>query len=140
MFLPFSNDQLEALDVAHEDIRHVKGETPPAKPWRTNYEPETPWAAVFRKPTTGEAESFEGKAHNERAAPGAMRDYAKALVVAVSLDGKHTVCLDRADPKSKGEVRKAWDDLRAKYPAAHIAAQADLLSLSGQARDEGGKD
>lgn len=139
-FVPFSQDTLRELDIAHEDIRVVRGETPPAKSWNPDFKPEHPWEAVFRKPTVGEAESFEGKAHNDRARPAALREFAKALVVGVSLNGKQTTCMDRKDQPSRREVVAAWDALRDRYPNAHVAAQEDIFSLSGQARDEGGKD
>ena len=139
-FKPFDNETLAALEGAHEDIRVVRGETPPTKRWNPGAAPEPPWEAVFRKPTIGEAENFEGSAHKEAQRPGGVRNYAKALVVGVSIDGTQTVCMDRLDPKQRAAVREAWDALRAKFPQAHIASQDDLLSLSGQTRDEGGKD
>lgn len=139
MFAPFTDDTLAELDTAHDDIRKVRGETPPFKSWRPDYVPEVPWELVFRKPTVGEAESFEGRAHNERAKPSALRDFAKTLIVGVSLDGKQTICIDRRDAK---DVRLAWDALRAKYPNVHISegVQDALSSLSGQTSAEGGKD
>lgn len=139
MFKPFDNDTLRALDAAHGDVRKVRGATPPAKSWNPDA-PEPPWEAVFRRPTPGEGDTFEGAAHNDRAKPGALRNLAKAVVVAVSLDGKHTTCLDRNDRKARQEVWDAWDALRAKYSGAHMAAQDDLMGLAGMSRDEEGKE
>lgn len=140
MFKPISDDVLVALDEAHNDIRVVKGATPPAKSYRPNVAPETPWQAVFRKPTQGESDAFEGAAHNDKAKPGALRNFAKALVCAVNLDGKVTMYTDRTDLKAVRETRDAWEALRARFGGAHMAAQEDLMDLMGATKDEGGKE
>lgn len=138
-FLPFTNETLAALDAAHGDIRVVRGATPPAKRWAPDFTPEPPWEAVFRQPTTGESDNFEGAAHNDRAKAGALRNLAKAIVVGVSLGGVQITCTDRNDRAQVDAVRKAWDDLRAKFPGAHMAAQDDLMALASMAKEEEGK-
>lgn len=139
-FKPFSNETLASLDAAHGDIRVVRGVTPKPKPWQPNVTPEPPWEAVFRAPTTGESDNFEGAAHNEKARTGALRNLAKATVVGVSHGGVQTVCMDRKDAESVRKVRDAWDSLRGEFPGAHLAAQDDMLELSGQTKEEAGKE
>lgn len=140
MFLPFDNETLSALEASHGSIRVVRGATPPVKRWNPDAIPEPPWEAVFRKPTTGEGDAFEGAVHRDDTKAGALRNFAKAVVVAVSLDGKIVVCLDRKDKMSERAAREAWDGLRASYSGAHMAAQDDLMSLAGMAKDEEGKE
>lgn len=139
-FKTFEPQTLAALDDAHGDIRLVSGKKPPVKAWKPEVTPETPWAAVFRKPVVGETDNFEGAAHNEKAKAGGLRNLAKALIVGVSLDGKITVCMDRNDRKQVNEVRAAWDELRAKHSGAHMAAQEDIMELSDMSKDEEGKE
>lgn len=139
MFKAFTDDELRALEAAHDEIRVVRGAAPPPRRWAAEDKPEPPWEAVFRKPMTGESDSFEGAAHNDKAKPGALRNFAKAVVVGVSLAGKTATCVDRKDLVSLRATRDAWDALRAQYPGAHMAAQDDLMGLAGMARDEEGK-
>lgn len=139
-FKPFDSATLAALDIAHSDIRVVRGKTPPAKSWIPDHAPEPPFEVVFRKPTTGEADAFEGAAHNDKAKAGALRNLAKATIVGVSFGGKTVTCSDRKDVASLKTVREAWDDLRVAFPSVHGAASEDLMEMSGQAKDEGGKD
>jgi hypothetical protein len=140
-FKPFDDETLQALEDAHKSIRVVRGETPPARRWVPNDEPEPPWEVVFREPTLGEVEMYEGRAHqNEKARAAMVRDHAKATVCAVSFDGAQTICMDRHDRKSVNDVRAAWDTLRAKYGAAHLAAQDDLMSMMGSVKAESGKE
>jgi hypothetical protein len=140
-FKPFDDETLCALEDAHGAIAKVRGAAPPPRAWRANDEPEPPWEVVFRKPTLGEVEMYEGRAHqNEKARAAMVRDHAKATVVGVSLGGVQVVCMDRSDPKSVKEVRDAWDRLRANHGAAHLAAQDDLMLLMGSVKDEAGKD
>lgn len=140
MFLPFDNETLSALEASHGSIRVVRGATPPVKRWNPDATPEPPWEAVFREPTTGEGDNFEGAVHNDRTKAGALRNHAKATVVAVSHGGKHTICSDRRDKPAEKATREAWDDLRRTFPGAHMAAQDDLMSLAGMAKDEEGKE
>lgn len=140
LFKPIDDETLMSLEAAHGDIRVVRGAAPPARRWHANDAPEPPWEAVFRKPTTGESDNFEGSAHRENAKAGALRNLAKAIVVAVSLDGKIVSYTDRGDAKAVRETREAWDALRAKFPGAHMAAQDDLMSLAGMSAEEEGKD
>ena len=96
---------------------------------------------MFRRPTIGEVENFEGAANNERARASASRNLAKAIVVAVSLDGKHTVQKDPSDAPGKVAVREAWEQCRAKHGGAiHIRAMAKIQQLTGQTEEETGKD
>lgn len=136
IFKPIPVDTLAALDVAHGDIRVVRGKTPPVKSWVPDHEPEPPYEVVFRKPTTGESDNFEGSAHNEKAKAGALRSLAKATIVAVSFGGKIVSSTNRKDRA----VLDAWDALRGMFPGVHAAASDDLMDLNGQAKDEGGKD
>lgn len=140
MFKPFADEQLRALEEAHEEIRVVRGAVPPQRRWIVDDKPEPPWEAVFRKPVTGESDRFEGDAHNDKARAGGLRNLAKAIVVGVSFEGKITICGDRKDLVAVRAVRDAWDELRAKFPGAHMAAQDDIMSLAGMAREEEGKD
>ncbi len=139
-FKPFSDDTLCELETAHNRIAVVRAAPPAPRRWVANDDPEPPWEAVFREPTVGEVEMYEGHAHHEKARAGMVRNHAKATVVGVSIDGKQTICLDRRDAKSVREVRDAWDKLRERYGAAHLAAQDDLQSLMGSVKDEAGKE
>ncbi len=94
---------------------------------------------MFRKPTGGECDHFEGSAHNDKAKPGALRNLAKAIVVGVSFGGKVVTVADRKDIVAVKAAREAWDSLREAYPGAHMAAQEDLMALAGMAADDGGK-
>lgn len=138
-FKPFSDEQLIALEAAHGRIAVVRGAPPPAPRWRPA-EPEPPYEVVFRAPTVGEAEAYEGHAHHEKARAAMVRDHAKATIVAVSIDGAHVICDDRKNLPSVKEVRAAWDKLREKYPGAHLASQDDLQALMGSVKDEMGKE
>lgn len=138
-FLPFSDDQLEALNVAHDDIRVVRSETPPAKSWRPSWVPEPEWEVVFRKPVGGEFSFFERHANNENARDRALRLFAKTLIVGVSFGGKITICTNRLDNKQRTDIQNAWDALCEKCPGVHLAADADIQSLSGMAKEEAGK-
>lgn len=139
-FKPFDNETLVALEAAHGDIRVVRGAVPPPRRWHADDAPEPPWEAVFRKPTTGESDNFEGSAHRENAKAGALRNLAKAIVVAVSRGGKIVMYTDRGDAKAVRETREAWDALRADFPGAHMAAQDDLMGLAGMSAEEEGKE
>jgi hypothetical protein len=137
VFAPFSDDTLCALEEAHGRVAVVRAAAPAKRRWVPNDTPEPPWEAVFREPTVGEAEAYEGHAHHEKARAGMVRNHAKATVVGVSIGGKQTVCMDRADTASVKAVREAWDRLRDRYGAAHLAAQDDLMALMGSVREEG---
>lgn len=139
-FRPFSDEQLAALEQAHGEIRVCRGAVPPPRRWVANDSPEPPWEAVFRKPTMGESDNFEGSAHREQAKAAALRNLAKAIVVGVSVGGKVITYEDRSDAKAVRDVRDAWDNLRRDFPGAHMAAQEDLMSLAGMAAEEAGKD
>jgi hypothetical protein len=138
-FLTFDDATLQALDAAHGEIRVVRGKKPPAKKWDSSFVPDYPWEAVFRVPTMGESDTFEGTAHNDKARSGGLRNLAKAIVVGVSYGGQRTVCTDRADKASERAVREAWESLRKEFPGAHMAAQDDIMSLASMAADEEGK-
>lgn len=138
-FVPFDNDTLAALDAAHGDIRVVRGETPPAKKWKPDELPEPPWEVVYRKPTQGEADAFEGSVHNERAKSAGLRNLAKATIVGVSVGGIVTTCADRSDAAAVRKVRDAWDALREAHPSVHVASAGDLMSLAGMSAEEEGK-
>jgi len=140
VFAPFDNDTLASLESAHGEIRVVRGEKPPAKRWRPDDMPETPWEAVFRKPTVGECDNFEGAAHQDKARAAALRNLAKATVVGVSRAGKQVLHVEPGDARSKQAVRDAWDALRNDYSGAHMAAQKHLMSLAGMSDEEEGKE
>lgn len=141
-FLPFSDEQLAELEEAHRKIEVVRGAPPPPRRWVPNDDPEPPWEAVFRIPTAGEFEFFEQHmAGDQKSKAAAVRSHAKATVVAVSINGKQTVCLNSRDTVSVREVRRAWDGLReAGNGGAHMAAQDSIMSLASMGRDEVGKD
>ncbi len=139
---PFSDEQLQALDATFGDIRLVTAETPAVKPWAAKDAPAPcpPWQAVFRKPTRGEGEAFEGAANREDTRAGAMRNFAKAVVVAVSFGGKQTIATEAGKAGQK-DVREVWEEeIRKNYPLAHIAAKDDLQSLLGQEQAKAEKD
>ncbi len=140
-FVPFTDEQLRVLDATFGDIRLVTAETPTAKPWAAKDAPapSAPWQAVFKRPTLGEGESFEGAANNEGTRAAAMRNFAKATVVAVSFGGEQTIATEAGKP-GQDDVRKAWDKVRKYYPLAHIAAKDDLQSLLGQEQTKAEKD
>ncbi len=141
IFAPFTDDELEALDVAHKDIRRVTGATPPAKSWRRTEKPEPPWEVVFRKPTgSGEFAFFEKHAHNDSAKDRALRLYAKALIVGVSVGGRKVLNLNSKDNKQNVDIRRAWDLLCEEYPGVHMAAKDEIMDLSGMGKEEAGKD
>lgn len=139
-FRPFDDATLAALEEAHGRIMPVRAATPPPRRWVTNDEPEPPWEVVFREPTMGEAEAYEGHAHHERARAGMVRNHCKATVVAVSFGGVQTVCMDRNDRAAVTEVRNAWDRLRAKFGGAHLACQDAISALMGSVQDDMGKE
>lgn len=138
-FAPFSDEEWQALDVAHGDTRKVRGAVPPPKPWDPSPEPK--WEVIFRKPANaGEFAFFEKHAHSDTAKDRALRLYAKALIVGVSEGGRKVVCLNVNDNKQKNDVRNAWDALCEKFPGIHMAAQQDIMDLSGMGKEEAGKD
>lgn len=139
VFVPFTNDELAELDGAHEDIRVVTGAIPPPKRWKPEEKQEPPWEVVFRKAQGGEGDFFEGHAHSEQAKAKALRLHAKTLIVGVSVGGVKVVCLNRLDNKQKGDVQKAWDRLREKFPGVHMAAQDEIMDLTGMGKEEAGK-
>ncbi len=140
VFVPFTVDECEALDVAHKDIRRVTGATPPAKSWRPTEKPEPPWEVVFRKPANaGEFAFFERHAHSDAAKDRALRLYAKALIVGVSFGGQKVLNLNHADNKQNVDIRRAWDNLCEKFPGVHMAAQTEIMDLSGMGKEEAGK-
>jgi hypothetical protein len=139
-FKPFDDATLQSLEEAHGRIAVVRGAAPSPRRWVANDEPEPPWEVVFREPTMGEVEVYEGHAHHEKARAAMVRNHAKATIVGVSLDGAQTVCMDRKDTASVRGVREAWDKLRAKYGAAHLAAQDDLMELMGSVKEDAGKE
>lgn len=138
-FAPFTDDELEALDAAHTDIRVVRGATPEPKRWKPSEKPEPPWELVFRRPTSGEASFFERALHKDTK-DMALRNHAKATVVAVSIGGVKTMVLDANDAMKVKAVRAAFDALRDKYGLAHIAANDALMSLAGMIAEEEGKE
>lgn len=140
VFRPFSGEELAALEASHGEIRVVRGALPPARSWVPDDKPEPPWEAVFRKPTTGESDNFEGAVAKDATKAAALRNLSKAVIVGVSVGGKIATCSDRKDLPSVRAVRDAWDRLRETHPGVHMAAQEDLMSLMGMARDEGGKE
>lgn len=139
VFLPFTDEQMSDLEAAHGRVMPVLPKLDPPRAWVPDDKPEPHWCAVFREPTTGEVEFFERHAHGS-SKDVALRNLAKATVVAVSLGGRHTVCLDRNDKRSVDAVRAAWDQgIRGRFGGAHLAAQDDLMLLAGMSRDESGK-
>jgi hypothetical protein len=139
-FVPFTTEVLQQLCDAHGDIRVVTGEKPPARHWDPSFVPEHPWQVVFRAPVgTGESDAFEGAAHNDKTKPGALRTFARTLVVGVSFRGEQTICTDRTDRASVNKVREAWDRLRDVCPGVHMASQNDIMSLANMSADETGK-
>lgn len=140
-FKPFADEQLCALEEAHRRIEVVRGAVPPAPRWRSTVTPEPPWEVVFRVPTEGESNAFEMQSHGaDKVKSAALRNLGKAVVVAVSRDGKHTIQSTRGDREEMATVRRAWDDLREEHPGAHMAAQDALMSLNSMGREEAGKD
>lgn len=141
VFVPFTDEQMAELESAHGRISpRVLPALDPPRTWVPNDVPEPHWCAVFREPTTGEVEFFERHAHGT-SKDAALRNLAKATIVAVSFQGKHTVCLDRNDRASVDAVRAAWDQgIRKRFGGAHLAAQDDLMLLAGMSRDETGKE
>lgn len=141
-FSPFSDEQLQALATLFPRIAVVTGKTLARPRWAKPGAPapEPPWEVVFRAPTTGECDAFEGAATSDAQKPGALRTISRACVVAVSHNGVQTV--HDGEPKGKGEkaVRAAWDKLRGDYPGVHLATQNELMTLMGAERDEQGKD
>lgn len=137
-FAPFTDEELEALNVAHGDVQLVRGETPPAKSWRPLYKPEPPWECVFRTPNSGECAFFERALHKDTK-DMALRAFAKGIVAGVSYNGKKTFVLDN-DPLKVKAVREAFDNMRERYGLAHIACNDALMSLSGMVANEEGKE
>ncbi len=144
--VPFSDEQLQALDAAFGDVRIVAGKIPDTKPWAAKPAKDAPsgvalppWQAVFRKPTLGEGEAFEGAANHEGTRAAAMRNLAKATVVGVSFGGEQTIAAE-AGKSGQKDVRDAWDRIRKDYPLAHIAAKDELQSLLGQEQEQAEKD
>lgn len=137
-FAPFTNEELEALNVAHGDVQFVRGETPPAKSWRPLDKPEPPWECVFRAPSSNECSFFERALHKDTK-DMALRNHAKATVVGVSFNGKKTFALD-SDPMKVKAVREAFDAMRERFGLAHIACNDALMSLSGMVANEEGKE
>jgi hypothetical protein len=141
-FLPFSDEQLQELANKFPRIAVTRGKAPPRPRWAKPGEPdpEPPWEVVFRAPTSGESDAFEGAANDDRQKPAALRTLAKATVIGVSYRGIQAIHDGERKGKAEKEVRSAWDKLRDDYPAAHIAAQEDLQQLLGSQREEMGKD
>ncbi len=137
----FTDEQMQTLDVTFGDVRLVTAKTPEPKRWapKDAPAPSPPWQAVFRRPTLGEGEAFEGAANKEQARAGAMRDLAKATIVAVSFGGEQVTAAE-AGRKGQGDVRAAWDRLRQAHPLAHIAAKDAIQELLGQEQAEAEKD
>lgn len=138
IFAPFTDDELEALNTAHGDIRVVRGATPEPKRWRPAERPEPPWEVVYRSPNSGESGFFERALHKD-SKDMAMRNHAKATVVGVSIDGKKTLALD-GNPMNVKATRAAFDALREKHGLAHVAASDALMSLAGMVAEEEGKE
>lgn len=138
MFAPFSDEQLTDLESRFGRIAVVTAPKPKRQPHHKT-DPETPWQLVFRAPTQGESDAFEGAANNERLKPGALRELARKTVVGVSHRGAITLHDGERGRLSKA-MSEAWDRLRQEYPGAHIAAQSDLMALNGAEADETGKE
>lgn len=138
MFTPFTNEQLQDLEDRFGRIAVVTGAKPKRQPHHKT-DPEIPWQAVFRAPTQGESDAFEGAANNERAKPGALRELARKTVVAISHKGVITIHDGERGRLSK-VLGDAWEKLRQDFGGIHIAAQGDLMALNGAEADESGKE
>ena len=136
MFAPFSDDQLADLESRYGRIAVVTGATPKRQPHHKS-DPEPPWSVVYRAPTMGECDAFEGAANNERSKPGAFRELARKIVVGISHKGV-IVLHDGERGRMSPRIKDAWETLRNDYPAVHLAAQSPIQELMGlEASDEG---
>lgn len=138
MFAPFSDEQLQDLEARYGRIAVVTGAMPKRQKHH-KVDPEPPWSLVFRSPTEGESDAFEGAANNERSKPGAVRELARKLVVGVSHKGVITIHDGDRGRLSKA-VGDAWSALRKDYPGVHIAGQDKIQNLMGMEAEEEGKE
>lgn len=137
-FVPFSVEQLLDLEGRFGRIAVVTAAQP--KKLAHHVEPPPiPWQLVFRAPTQGESDAFEGAANNERSKAGALRELARKTVVAISHRGAVTIH-DGERGKLSKVLGEAWERLRQDFPGVHIAAQSDLMALNGAEADESGKE
>lgn len=129
-FLPFTDEQLQALEEKFSRIDKCRGETPARRSWH-KADPEPPWEVVFRAPTMGECDKFEGDANNERAQAGSARNLSRAIVVGVSYKGKILMHDGQRQGAAEKAVREGWDALRQDYPAVHMACAETIKALMG---------
>jgi hypothetical protein len=137
-FVPFTNDQLIELETRYDRVEVV---TAPAPKRQRHHvaDPEIPWSVVYRSPTMGESDAFEGAANNERMKPGALRELARKIVVGVSHRGTVTLHDGERGKRSKA-MEDAWERLRGDFPAVHLAGQGAIMSLMGGEAEEAGKE
>lgn len=141
-FVPFADEQLQELEGRFRRIAVVRAKAPARSRWAkpTDPDPEPPWEAVFRAPTPGESDAFEGATTDESKRAGALRTLGRQIVVALSYGGKQVVHDGEKRSKAETELRALWDRVRADGYSPHIAAQNDFMTLMGAQREEEGKD
>lgn len=137
-FVPFTDEQLQDLENRFGRIEKVTAPKPERKSYHKT-DPEIPWEVVYRAPTMGECDKFEGDANNERSKPAALRELARKMVVAISHKGTVTIHDGERGRRSKA-IDDAWEKLRSDYPGVHLAGQVKIMALMGGEAEEGGKE
>lgn len=137
-FVPFTDEQLQELEARHGRITVVTAATPKRQRFH-KIDPVPPWQVVYRAPTMGECDAFEGAANNEKAKPGALRELARKTAVGISCHG--FVTLHDGEPHHPLKaMNDAWAALRKDYPAVHLASQGAIQELMGGEAEEAGKE
>jgi hypothetical protein len=92
-FKPFSDDQLQSLDERFGAIHVYTPEPRPVPAWKakTGAMPEPAFSLVFRACVPGEWDNITAQASAEKGKARAPRNLAMATIVAVSVDGTHTI-------------------------------------------------
>ena len=142
-FKPFSDDQLQALDERFGAIHVYTPEPRARKPWqpappKDAPPPAPPYQLVFRACMPGEWDNITAQATADKGKSRAPRNLAMATIVAVSVDGTHTIhagepggaANDRAASKPP---RDALESLMSRPGCVGIpeAVADDLAMLNG---------
>lgn len=145
MFKPFADEQLQEMEDRFGPIYVHRPKPAPKSRWAKADAPDPPPAfeIVFRACTPGEWSNIRAQLKDPKREAGAAENLGLATIIAVSIDGKHTIHAgatgsppnDRAMCKP---AREALEDLiRRPGNAAVLDGLGDLLAAhNGAVREQ----